>query len=118
MIEFDNTTTAFDTSAVLHLFDVSASEQDVSRWINNQHSDGLFVNPAQPLQSYPIDSQYITITSSAYVESLSGFNGDEYEQHHIEFTVANLLEINAFHLNGFSDQADVYLQTRAPDFDN
>ena len=118
MIEFDNTTSAFDASAVLHLFESSASEQDVSRWINNQHSDGLFINPAQPLQSHPIGSQHITITSSAYAENLSGFNGDEYEKYQIEFTVANLLEVDAFHLNGFSDQADVYLQTRAPDFDN
>ncbi len=118
MIEFDNTSSAFETSAVLHLFDAVATREDIARWINNQHSDGLFINPAQPVQSYTIEPQHITITSSAYVESLGGFSGDEYEKYQIEFTVANLVEADAYHLNGFSDQASVFLQTRAPDHEN
>ncbi len=118
MIDFDNTKNQFTPTAVLHLFATEATPDQVAKWINNQHSDGLFVDPARPQQSVSINSNNIAITSSAYVESLTGYNGDEYEKYQVEFTVANYLEADTFHLNGFSDQAAVYLQTRAPDFDN
>lgn len=112
LIEFDNQTSDLNHTASIVLFDANASTEGVSKWINNQHSDGLYFDYAKPLATYPVAADAIAITSSAFVEKLAGESGDEYEQTQIEFTVANLSEPDNFYLTGFADQTVVYLQTQ------
>ena len=112
MIEFDNQSREFVRTADLVLFDVNATTDGIEKWINNQHSDGLFFDFAKPLDTYAISSDAIAITSAAFVENLSGDSGDRYEHTLIDFTVANLSEPNRYFLNGFADQSVVYLQTQ------
>ncbi|MEM7260156.1 MAG: hypothetical protein AAF404_22505, partial [Pseudomonadota bacterium] len=38
-IEFDNTVSTFPATTDVHLFNESASDEDIRQWINNQHSD-------------------------------------------------------------------------------
>lgn len=113
-IEFDNLSLDFNSAAVLHLFDQTATQSDLSRWINNQHSDGLYLNTAIPTHSIELGSSLVTVTSSAFVESLSGFSGDEYDKYQIDYSVANQSATGLYFLNGFSSNADVYLQTSGP----
>ncbi len=116
-IDIGNKTTDFPTEGMIHLFELSASSQDIERWINNQHSDGLYVNPASPIQSVAVGESAVAITSSAYIESKSGYWGDEYEKYRLDFTVGNQAG-NGYFLNSFSDHADVYLQTNAPSYES
>lgn len=118
MIEFDNAIASFPSTADVYLFDEAASHESIRQWINNQHSDGLFITTAEPSQTVRLDDSAVTITSSAFVETLTGFAGDEYEKHQIEFTVGNWLAADAFFINGFSDSTEVYFQTQAPSLDN
>ena len=112
MIEFDNKTSDFTRTATIVLFDANASDDAVSKWINNQHSDGLFFDYAKPLATYLLEPEAVSITSTSFDEKLTGEAGDEYEKHQIEFAVANLSEPDKYYLNGFADQSVVYLQTR------
>lgn len=112
LIEFDNQTRDFERTAGIVLFDANASKDGVSKWINNQHSDGLYFDYAKPMATFPLGPDAISITSSAFVEKLTGDSDDEYEQTRIEFTVSNLSEPDSYFLNGFADQTVVYLQTR------
>ena len=112
VIEFDNQTRAFNTAMSLALFDASENEETIGKWINNQHSDGLFVDAAIPSETHKLSPDSVTITSRSLISCLSGEFGDEYEQTAIEFSVANLVEPGVYFLNGFADQSVVYLQTR------
>lgn len=112
LIEFDNQVDDFSPTASVLLFDINASGESISNWINNQHSDGLLIDVANPLVSHSVSADAIAITSTVFVESISGDTGDEYEQTRIEFTVANVSEPDQYFLNGFADQSVVYLQTR------
>lgn len=110
-IEFDNQSRDFDRKGTVYLFDNSTTTDLVSKWINNQYSDGLFVTSATPIQVFEIPHRDITITSEAYIENLSGRLGDEYEKTQINYSVVNQSQENQFFLSGFSDQVFVYLQT-------
>ena len=114
-ITFDNKASTFPSTGTIHLFDQSASAESIARWINNQHSDGLYIDRAIPVSEVSISNEDITITSSAYQESVTGYHGDEYESYRVEFTVANQLATDLFFLNGFSDHTEVFLQTKGPD---
>lgn len=116
VVEFDNSLSSFPASGIVHLFSMSAGREEIAQWINNQHSDGLFINPAEPVSSFDIPSTDIAVTSSAFAESIEGFNGDKYEKYQVEFTVNNVLESDRFFLNGFSDQTNVFLQIQPPSF--
>jgi hypothetical protein len=113
-IEFDNSEIPFAASGVVYLFEDTATLEEIGKWINNLHSDGLFINPAEPVLTANLDPAAIAVTSRAYVESITGYGGDEYEKYQIEFAVDNQLQAPSFMLNGFSDQTDVFLQIRPP----
>ncbi len=112
LIEFDNQTRAFNSTVSLALFDVSENEETIGKWINNQHSDGLYFDAATPSETLELSPDSVKITSRSLIACLSGNFGDEYEQTAIEFSVANLSKPGVYFLNGFADQSVVYLQTR------
>jgi len=112
LIEFDNQTRDFNRTVRLMLFEATATSESIAKWINNQHSDGLYIDPAVPLATHDLVPDSVSITSSAFVERLFGELGDEYEETRIHFTLSNLSKPGSYFLNGFADQSVVYLQTK------
>jgi len=112
LIEFDNQKADFDPTASLALFDSGTTSDAIAKWINNQHSDGLYVDAAEPVKTYALSPDTVSITSTAFLGCLSGDFGDEYEKYMIEFTVSNLSDSGFYFLNGFADQSVVHLQIK------
>jgi len=112
VIEFDNQTPDFDSTSKLVLFKSSASYESIRRWINNQHSDGVYDEYARPKVTYELKPDAVSINSSAFIETLSGVLGDVYKKTSIDFTGANASKPGSYFLNGFADQSVVYYQTQ------
>jgi len=112
LIEFDNQTRDFNRTVNLHLFEDTATTDSIAKWINNQHSDGIYDDAAVPMVTHNLPPDSVSITSTAFVERLVGELGDEYEKTRIDFTVSNSSEPGSYFLNGFADQSDVYFQTK------
>lgn len=106
IIVFDNQSTEFEPSIELHLFDDTANAESISMWINNQHSDGLFINPPKPAVSVPISKDNISITSKSLREKQPGL--PEFASYRLEFTIDNYFEAGIVHLNGFSGATTVF----------
>lgn len=116
LVEFDNQTRDYNRTVSLILFEVTATVESITKWINNQHSDGLYFDSAVPLVTYDLPSDSVSITSAAFVERLVGGLEDEnsleieHEKIRIHFSVSNLSEPGSYLLNGFADQSVVYFQ--------
>ena len=113
VINFDNQSLPSDGTAEVVLFDPAESPKLVDQWINNQHSDGLYINIAQPLKTHTLDSDAVTVTAAQQTGTASGDAGDSYDSYRIEFTVSDQSLNNEFFLNGFSADTVLHVQRTA-----
>ena len=65
--------------------------------INNQHSDGIYVDAPQPIGTYYLDKEHYSITSYHFVNHSVEDFGDEYDHYIVEFYVDNFSEEGIFH---------------------
>ena len=76
-----------DASAVIHVFPAAATADDIDKWINNQHSDALFADAAQPQRSIEVRAARFHVTVGAPAGHEVGEVGDEYDRVPVEFTI-------------------------------
>ncbi len=53
-VQIDNKNTKFPVSAKLYVFADDTTAEGLAKWVNNQHSDGLFVDAAVPKATHEI----------------------------------------------------------------
>ncbi len=97
--------------ATLYRFDPRADDKSISKWINNQHSDGLSPIAAQPVEEIDV-SDKISITSVGKGSEVIGKRGEQYSKHEITYLVDEL-QIGSFTINSFADT--VYVHVRLTD---
>ncbi len=85
--------------------------QDVNRWINNQHSDAIFIDPPTPL-SYEIAPENITIIRSNFLSTISGSGGDEYEEYEVEYFIESHSVTDSVEFVRFYHDTRVYIRTK------
>lgn len=109
-----NTSMDFNLLASVLVFDEAEKLEDIEKWINNQHSDGIYADPAVPLLSYPLSAEQAQVVASSFVEAQSGYNGDEYEHYKVEVFFDNVLS-EYFYLNSFNTTLPVFVKTKDVD---
>ncbi len=97
--------------ATLYQFDPLEDDKAIAKWINNQHSDGLYPIVAQPIQQQDVSNE-IKITSVGKGQEVIGQRGEIYSKHEITYLVEEL-KIGSFMINSFADT--VYVHVRMTD---
>lgn len=77
-----------DASATIHVFPEGTSSEGIDRWINNRHSDAIFVDAAEPERTIEVADDAFHTKPGPVKEHEVGRGGDEYDRVPVEFTIA------------------------------
>ena len=107
-----NADTSFPVSTKVHLFDPATPAEGLAKWINNQHSDGLFVDPAQPkhITDLPKDACAVSAHKlTGTLQSPSPVRPGTYKKYEVTLTGKGHTEAGKFKLAPLSDKATVHV---------
>lgn len=117
-VRADNTSNNFDANVVVvvNVFNESETVESIGKWINNQHSDGIFGDAPEPLVSFPLPADKFSITSSAFIDHAMGFSGNEYDNYVLEIYIDNYTGSKANNIEvqilNFNVELDVHVITK------
>lgn len=98
-------------SATVHLFAPGTTAEDLGKWINNQHSDGLFPEVPVPTHSIKLPDATCAATDRESVgQEKSPINEDVFADYKVKLTVKEHREQGKFHLPAFQDEAGVFVK--------
>lgn len=110
-LQIDNTDPSFPVAATVYIFGASVKEGDLEKWINNQHSDGLFPEVPEPVTTRKLPKNTCKVTSSKLIERSKQTFG-EYDDYAVMFVVKEYSDSQGLALKGFSDASKVYVKTK------
>ncbi len=118
VVRLDNASSEFEagTKVTLSLFDTAASKEGVNHWINNQYSDALYGDAAEPINSSIVPADKYSITAQALLNHTTEFLGNEYDNYMVELYVDNVQLLTSerqdITIIGFTVEADVHVLTK------
>ncbi|MDF1853311.1 MAG: hypothetical protein P1U85_20915 [Verrucomicrobiales bacterium] len=111
-ISIGNQDETFPLTGKLHLFPESTTDEDLAKWVNNQHSDGLFVDIPTPAFSKEIPEKSGKIISSKQTGTSdnTGRAGGKFKDFEVKFEISSLEADGKFKMAEFSDTAKVHVK--------
>lgn len=107
----DNTSAAFKATGTVYLFDPGTTEESLGKWINNQHSDGLFADSPTPTLSHKLPDGNCTVTDNKVVgETKNSTNKDMFKDYQVKISVKEHHVEGKYRLAAFESEANVYLK--------
>jgi hypothetical protein len=111
VIHIDNSTADFGTSGTLAVFAPDADDEGIAKWVNNAHSCGLFVDPAEPIAVHQLPKGISSVTQRERtgVEE-NPINQEPYADYKVRISIADHRVEGQFKIHAFEDDANVFLK--------
>lgn len=111
VLSIDNKDETFPVIGKIHLFDESTSEEGLKKWINNQHSDGLFPDVPKPTFTgeLPKESCMVTSHKQTGMSNNPGPRKAAFEDFEVELSIKAHDSDKKFKLSAFTDTARVHV---------
>lgn len=110
-LQIDNKDTTFPVSGHIHLFSSETTKEDIEKWINNQHSDGLHLEVPTPVLSQPLPAGQCTVTASKTLETVKNPTTDDLFQDYEVTLLMKVYQIEGkVQLASFTDKVRVYVK--------
>lgn len=103
----------FIISGTVHLFAEDTNGGQLDKWINNQHSCGLFPDVPKPVTTTPLAADACMVTGSARKEGAelaAGPSGERFEDFAIQFKVADVQSGDLFKLKAFEAKTGAFVK--------
>jgi len=114
VIHIDNTNKKFPAVGKVYQFAKGVTADDLGKWVNNQHSDGLFPEVPEPVAVHQLPADSIkTVSSKRIGQAKGGFRGDTYDKYTVELEAVETELTKKLKLGAFKDSATVYMQLPA-----
>ena len=111
VLNIGNKDAAMSVSGAVHLFAPGTTAEALGKWVNNQHSDGLFIDPPEPTASVKLPDGTCTVTVRELTGQEKQPNGkDTFGDWKVKFTVKEQRVEGKFHLPAFEDEANVFVK--------
>jgi hypothetical protein len=112
VLTIDNKDGTFPVSGKVQLFDATATEDGLKKWINNQHSDALFIDAARPSSTHKLPPGFCSITARKLTGTSKnpGPGGGSYEDFDLSLSIQAQDLGNGVSLPAFSDTARVHFR--------
>ena len=111
VLRIDNTAAALPVSATVHLFAPGTTAEALAKWVNNRHSDGLFIDPPEPTASIKLPDGTAAVTAREPVGQEKQPDGEDvFADYRVKLTVKEHREPGKFHLPAFADEANVFVK--------
>jgi len=99
----------FSVTAKVHVFATGVTGKALGKWVNNQHSDGLYPDVPRPLASYPIPKKSCQVVASKLIERIKAHNG-EYDDYSIQFKIGEVAEKDVFVLKAVAETSKAFVK--------
>ena len=111
-MSINNKDETFPVTGKVHLFDETVTEEGLKKWINNQHSDGLFPDIPKPILTKSLPPGFCTVTSSKQTGTSKNPGPRQATYKDFKLTISiNAQDIDKdFKLPAFTDTAGVYVE--------
>ena len=110
-LQIDNKDKSFPMTGGIYIFAASVKEDDIKKWLNNQHSDGLYPDVPEPISTYKLPEKACKVTSHKVIDRSKQEFG-EYDNYSVTFDVKDYADKKNITLKGFSDTTKVYVKTK------
>lgn len=107
----DNKDTTFPVSGSIHIFADSTTKEDLDKWINNQHSCGLYPDVPEPTLTQPLPAGQCSVTAhKALQKEKNPVGEDMYQDYEVTLTCKPYTLEGKLSLNGFTQKSWVYVK--------
>lgn len=110
-VGIDNETTDFPVTATVYVFAEDVTADGLSKWLNNQHSDGLFPEVPKPVASYKIPEKSCSKVSHKLIDRSKQELG-EHDNYAVKFRIEDVTEKGVFQLKAFTSETKVHVKTK------
>lgn len=111
VVYINNKSEKFPMTGKLHVFAKETTAEGIGKWINNQHSDGLFPDVPEPVATHAIPAESFTLASQKKVEAIKEEHSGSFNRYNVEFKIQNVPAIGEIKIKDFTDTADVFIKT-------
>ena len=111
LVSIDNKTKTFPITATVYNFSADVTAEGLKKWLNNQHSDGLFPDVPKPVATYKIPAASCSIKSHQLIDRSKHRNG-EYDNYTVKFHISEVTEKGVFKLIAFTGETKVLLKVK------
>jgi hypothetical protein len=101
----------FSTSGQAHQFDAKYSVEDLDKWINNQHSDGLFADAPEPKSVVDLPKNTFK-TEAIKPQGNQQAPQDNYEKYQVEFKLTEQKIEGKLTIKSATDTSTVYVKSK------
>jgi hypothetical protein len=109
-LQFGNQDKTFPVTGVVYVFDKTVTAEGIKKWLNNQHSDGLFPDVPQPNATIKIPAKVCTVTSNKLLDNTKQRFG-EFANYAVTFEVKDYTDKTTIKLKGFKGETKVHVKT-------
>lgn len=110
-LSIDNKDTTFPISGAIYLFDTGTTAEDLAKWVNNQHSCGLYPEVPKPVEIIQLPEEICSVTKAGVNrEGATSPMGDSFEDHKVGIAVKDHKVSGKFDLKEFKDQSGVFVR--------
>lgn len=86
--------------------------EGLAKWINNQHSDGLFPEVPEPEATHQIPAASLKTESHEAIEQVKQHSGD-FTRYSVAFGIKNVPAFGDLKLKDFTDKASVFVGSKS-----
>ncbi len=112
LILIPNDSTTFSLSIEVNVFSNNASDTSIRSWVNNQYSDAIFIDAAQPIYTFNLTKENYAITSAIFSTHEIFLGGDEYDNYTVNFSINQTTNPGIYQLKSFIDSTNVHVLTK------
>jgi hypothetical protein len=112
-LSIGNTDETFPVKGKLHLFDDATTEEGLKKWVNNQHSDGLFPDIPTPMFTGGLPVGSCRVTSHKQTgTSPNPTSPDTFKNYEVTLSVKEHAIDKKVKLSAFTDTATVHVKSK------
>lgn len=110
-LQIDNASPELPVTTKVALFDLNTSEEGIAKWLNNQHSDGLYIDPAKPIHKEILPKGTSTVTERKLLgEEKSPTNDTVFADYKVKLIIKEHLVSGKYKIPAFTDDSKVFLK--------
>ena len=110
-IHINNKSDKFPISGTVYQFDPDVTAEGLAKWLNNQHSDGLFPDIPEPFATHKLPADSLQVVSSKVLGQIQGgIRNDTYDKYMVEFALKETKLKMDLTVAAFADSATVFVK--------
>jgi len=115
VVRFNQDDLDFNPTISVNLFSATEDAETIWKWTENQYSDVLFDDAAEPVETVLLDQDNYSITNSEFITQTTSEWGHTYDNYSVQYSVSDVAYADYFQLAGFDGEVIVPIRVNQED---